>query len=81
MNVVGMLATGAVALGAVVAAVVGVMSIPDIRRYVRMRRPPPSSGLGPPLPGCVGRGGGGTGLGADSTASGITMPLPAIRHE
>ncbi len=37
MRVVGLLATGLVAVGVVVSAVVGVRSISDVKRYLRMR--------------------------------------------
>lgn len=37
MRTVGLLATGVVALGVIVSAVVGVRSISDIKRYLRMR--------------------------------------------
>lgn len=38
MEIVGMVAVAVVAVAVVVAAVVGVRSIPDISRYLRMRR-------------------------------------------
>ncbi|WP_405620712.1 MULTISPECIES: DUF6893 family small protein [unclassified Streptomyces] len=37
MRILGMITTGVAAAVAVVAVAVGVRSIPDIRRYVRMR--------------------------------------------
>ncbi|MFC8074941.1 DUF6893 family small protein [Streptomyces sp. NPDC057137] len=37
MRILGMVTAGAAAAMAVVAVAVGVRSIPDIRRYVRMR--------------------------------------------
>ncbi|MFE9511546.1 DUF6893 family small protein [Streptomyces sp. NPDC006643] len=37
MRILGMVTAGAAAAVAVVAVAVGVRSIPDIRRYVRMR--------------------------------------------
>ncbi|MFD5896546.1 MULTISPECIES: DUF6893 family small protein [unclassified Streptomyces] len=37
MRILGMITTGAAAAVAVVAVAVGVRSIPDIRRYVKMR--------------------------------------------
>ncbi|WP_405577780.1 DUF6893 family small protein [Streptomyces sp. NBC_01190] len=37
MKVLGIISTALAAVGAVTALVVGVMSIPDIRRYLRMR--------------------------------------------
>ncbi|MFF0496664.1 DUF6893 family small protein [Nocardia aobensis] len=38
METVGMVATGVVAAAVVVLALVGIRSIPDMRRYLRMRR-------------------------------------------
>ncbi len=38
MEIVGMVAVAVVAVAAVVAAVVGLRSIPDMRRYLRIRR-------------------------------------------
>ncbi len=38
MRFVGILATGIVALAAVAGAVVGVRSIDDVKRYMRMRK-------------------------------------------
>ncbi len=38
MEIVGMVAIAVVAVAVVAAAVVGVRSIPDMRRYMRMRR-------------------------------------------
>lgn len=38
METVGMVATGVVAAAIVVAALIGIRSIPDMRRYLRMRR-------------------------------------------
>ncbi|OXR42174.1 MULTISPECIES: DUF6893 family small protein [Nocardia] len=38
METVGMVATGVVAAAVVVAALIGIRSIPDMRRYLRMRR-------------------------------------------
>jgi hypothetical protein len=37
MKVVGIITTGVAAAAAATALVVGVMSIPDVRRYLRMR--------------------------------------------
>ncbi|WP_434598798.1 DUF6893 family small protein [Streptomyces sp. A5-4] len=37
MRILGMITTGVAAVAAAAALVVGVMSIPDIRRYLRMR--------------------------------------------
>ncbi len=37
MRAVGMLTTIVVSLGAAVAAVVGIRSVPDIKRYLRIR--------------------------------------------
>ncbi|MGW5519977.1 DUF6893 family small protein [Nocardia africana] len=38
METVGMVATGIVAAAVVALALVGIRSIPDMRRYLRMRR-------------------------------------------
>ncbi|MFF0454291.1 DUF6893 family small protein [Nocardia africana] len=38
METVGMVATGVVAAAIVALALVGIRSIPDMRRYLRMRR-------------------------------------------
>ncbi|GAT09855.1 DUF6893 family small protein [Mycolicibacterium novocastrense] len=38
MEVIGWIAVGVVAVVAVAAAVVGIRSVPDARRYMRMRR-------------------------------------------
>lgn len=38
METVGMVATGVVAAAVVALALVGIRSIPDMRRYLRMRR-------------------------------------------
>ncbi|WP_443042974.1 DUF6893 family small protein [Streptomyces sp. NBC_00370] len=37
MKTLGIITTGVAATAAAVAVVVGVMSIPDVRRYLRMR--------------------------------------------
>ncbi|SUA46223.1 DUF6893 family small protein [Nocardia africana] len=38
METVGMVATGVVAAAVVALALIGIRSIPDMRRYLRMRR-------------------------------------------
>jgi len=38
MQTVGMVATGVVAAAVAVLALIGIRSIPDMRRYLRMRR-------------------------------------------
>ena len=38
METVGMVATGIVAAAVVALALIGIRSIPDMRRYLRMRR-------------------------------------------
>ncbi|WP_418767933.1 DUF6893 family small protein [Mycobacterium neumannii] len=38
MEVIGWIAVGAVAVVAVAAALVGIRSVPDARRYMKMRR-------------------------------------------
>lgn len=38
MEVIGWIAVGAVAVVAVAAALIGIRSVPDARRYLKMRR-------------------------------------------
>ncbi|WP_094285694.1 MULTISPECIES: DUF6893 family small protein [Mycobacteriaceae] len=38
MEVIGWIAVGAVAVVAVAAALIGIRSVPDARRYMKMRR-------------------------------------------
>jgi len=38
VRIVGLVATGLVAVAAAIAALAGVRSVPDVKRYLRMRR-------------------------------------------